>query len=216
MSNIYYHPCRAEHIAALEIGGYVRDKDFAVYILSELADGSDEECVIEIATEKLEKAKESMAKYEGLLNCYSSLADLQKVEALKRLEILERFGLHPNVVSEFRCDGTVNYSDRARLGVAAVGVLYWVENSPSYLDAIARFEQRKNVLVYHATHETVEFGELMDMFYVSGSIEGWLMDRRDLAKKNPCVYVVNFSCPDFSEFGLICFDVAGGGLIRTA
>lgn len=79
--------------------------------------------------------------------------------------------------------------------MAAVGVLYWVENSPSYLDAIARFEQRKNVLVYHATHtKRWSSVRLMDMFYVSGSIEGWLMDRRDLAKKNPCVYVVNFSC----------------------
>jgi len=150
--------------------------------------------------------------------------EMQVAEAARRLRILEKKGLHPNVRADFERDGLVNYSERTRLGKSdPYGVLYWVTNDTAtsstgkaFADVIAEFEQQYNALVYHATHEYFTFGECLDLFYVSQHEEEWESDRDDLDDGISYVYAANLSVDDFSEIGAIRFSVVLGGLIRTS
>ena len=56
---------------------------------------------------------------------------MQKQEAKKRLEILEKlYNLHPNVLKEFKKDGTVYYSEH--INSFQSGILYWINNNQKY------------------------------------------------------------------------------------
>lgn len=147
----------------------------------------------------------------------------QREEALVRLETLERMGMHPNVRAEFEADGTVNYSERQNLGFGAMGILYWMENdtarsrSGKAFSALVReFEEAFGALVYHATHELTGFGEIIDLFYVSRDVGEWEDDRELLGEKRAYVKACNLDDDMMSDIGVICFEVSGGGLVRTA
>ena len=56
------------------------------------------------------------------------LRELQKQEAIERLKILN---LHPNVLSEFKADGTIYYSER--INEQMRGILYWLSNNDEYV-----------------------------------------------------------------------------------
>ena len=141
--------------------------------------------------------------------------EMMREEAIARLQILEKKGLHPNVLREFETEGTVNYSERVSFGVAAVGVLYWLNANDECADKVKEFERENNAIVYHATVEYFrEIGTMLDLFYVSAYEEEWEQDRADLEDGYALCYVAALDSPDCSEFGSIAFKVAGGGLIR--
>ena len=137
-----------------------------------------------------------------------------KDEAINRLAMLQ---MHPDVLKSFKKD-VLYYSERSPLG----GILYWLDNNPEWPKIVSDLEEEHNILVYHATHERTEFGELLDLLYVSSYEEEWAMDRdniREAATQNgqffPIAYTVNLSDPLMSEFGSVGMRAVGGGLVRT-
>lgn len=145
-----------------------------------------------------------------------NLKTLQREEAIARLEILEKKGLHPNVLREFKASGRVNYSERVNFAGLVCGVLYWLDGEERYASVVQEFEEEHGALVYHLTHERTSFGELIDLFYISREQDEWELDREDLNNGYALSYVHNFADPDFlSEFGGISYTVSGGGLVRT-
>lgn len=138
----------------------------------------------------------------------------QKQEAIRRLEMLQKKGMHENVLADFN-EGRVNVSERVRLGrnAPACGILYWLDEQP-YAPIAKAFEQEHGALVYHATLERTEMGTMLDLFYIDGEDEAWSEDRTDIRDGYAFAYVANLDYPAFSEFGSVAFAVSGGGLIR--
>ena len=98
----------------------------------------------------------------------------QRQEAIERLRILEGKGLMPEVRRDFE-RGKINYSERVSFpGLGANGILYWLEGNPELEKVVRDFEESTGSLAYHATHETFEFGEVIDIFHVSKYEEEWL------------------------------------------
>ena len=145
----------------------------------------------------------------------SKIKQAQREEAIRRLEYLQGKGLEEAPVREFKADGTVNYSERAKFGNALIGILYWVRNEARFAEAIRKFEEENDAIVFHATHEHTNFGELLDLFFVSAEQEEWEMEFDDLRSGYAFCHVLNLSDPMLSEFGTIGYECALGGLIRT-
>lgn len=143
----------------------------------------------------------------------------KKEEAEKRLAIL---GLHESVLSQFKKNGRVFYSERAKFGKATVGILYWLDNERRFVDAVREFEKERDCLVYHATHEYTSFGECLTLLYVSDYEEEWALDEADLQEGLKtkewalCAHVINLSDPLCSETGFVGVKEVAGGLVRTA
>ena len=135
-----------------------------------------------------------------------------KEEAIWRME---KLGLMKKIIGEFKKSGTLYYSERTPLG----GILYWMDNEPEWGKLVKRFEQDYDSLVYHATHEHTEFGELLDLLFVPNyediESEEWENDRRDIEDGYVYAYVINLSEPMFSEPGTIVVKPAAGGLVRV-
>lgn len=140
---------------------------------------------------------------------YSILRGLQKDEAIKRLEILK---LHPNVLKEFKKEGTIYYSER--LNQIFDGLLYWVSNVKEYEQVIKEFEEKHNALVYHAQLAKFEFGTCLSLLFVSQYAEEWEQDKQDLEIMHPYAYVVNLDIPEYSECGRIGIVRKNGGISR--
>lgn len=140
---------------------------------------------------------------------------VQRKEAARRLKMLERKGLHPDVVRQFEDEGLVSYSERISFGRGAAGGLFWIAET-SFAACIRSLEDSEGFLVYHATHERTDFGELLDLFHVSKFVEEWGMDREDIEQGHSLAYVLNLDDALCSEYGSIGFAVSGGGLVRTA
>lgn len=143
----------------------------------------------------------------------------KKAEAEKRLKML---GLHESVLSQFKKENRVFYSERVKFGPATVGILYWIDNESKFAEVIQEFEKSRNCLVYHATHEYTTFGECLTLLYVSDYEEEWALDEADLQEGlktkewGLCAHVINLSDPIYSETGFVGIKEAAGGLIRTA
>ena len=136
-------------------------------------------------------------------------------DAIARLKILEKKGLHPNVLREFEAEGKLNYSERVSFGGAAAGILYWMDSSPELLEKVREFEEKHNAIVYHATAERfVEIGRMLDLFYVPACEEAWEQDRADLEDGYALCHTIALDSPFCSETGGTIFKVAGGGLVR--
>ena len=136
-------------------------------------------------------------------------------EALERLDML---GLKGPCTKQLKESGTVFYSERTRLG----GILYWLNNEERFVSAVKEFEKNSGSLVYHCTHEYMDFGECLTMLYVSKYEEEWNMDRELLKNSNNAegfiqyAYVANLSDPICSEHGTVAVSNISGGLIRVA
>lgn len=140
----------------------------------------------------------------------------QRIEAVGRLRAFEGAGLHPNVLRDFEDAGRVNYSEGALTPWGPVGILYWLDGSPELESAASGFERESGALVYHAALSHTAMGRMLALLYVSRDEEEWGMDRADLAEGHACAYVCNLDDPQLSEYGGIAFEVAGGGIVRTA
>lgn len=150
------------------------------------------------------------------------LKEAQRNEAASRLYTLELMGLHPRVRAEFEADGRTGYSERAAFRSVTVGILYWMDNETAksrsgerFSEVVRAFEDETGGLVYHATHEHLEFGELLDLFYVSAEPGEWMADHVAMAEERRAfVRAVNLDDDSSSDFGDIGFTVSGGGLVR--
>lgn len=145
----------------------------------------------------------------------TNLKELQKNEAIMRLEILnKRYGLMKNVVDDFKKNNLLYYSEQTRLG----GILYWCtkENgAENFVEKVKEFEEEHNATVYHVIHCHTEFGELLNLMYVSENQEEWEQDKQDLLENYCFVYSYNLYYERCSEFGEVGINVVNGGLIRT-
>ena len=141
------------------------------------------------------------------------LRKLQKIEAEERLKLLQKqYKLHPNILKEYKQDGTIYYSER--INKIYDGILYWLNNEQRYVDAVKEIEDKYNIYVYHCILNHTEFGDWLNMLFVSAEQEEWSDERRSLEKGLIKVYVYDFS-EYGSEFGDIQIRGINGGLSRV-
>lgn len=143
---------------------------------------------------------------------YSNLRELQKTESTHRLQLLEKlYKMHQNVLKEYTLDGTIYYSER--INKSFCGILYWLNNIPKYVDAVKEIEQKYNIYVYHCILSHTEFGDVLDMLFVSSSPEDWEQEIEDLENGNVESYCYVFD-GDGSKIGTIKIKGINGGLVR--
>lgn len=142
-----------------------------------------------------------------------NLRALQKQEAIKRLEILQQnYGLHENVLNEFKEDETIYYSEN--LGGAFAGVLYWLRNREEFLNAVKKIEEKSKIFVYHCILNHTQDGDLLTMLYISAYKDEWKMELEELGTTYINAYVCNLSDSSSSEFGGIQITGVNGGIVR--
>lgn len=142
----------------------------------------------------------------------SNLRELQKTEATHRLQLLEKlYKMHQNVLTEFTSDETIYYSEK--INKSFCGILYWLNNKQEYVDAVKEIEQKYNIYVYHCILSHTEFGDLLDMLFVSSAQEEWEQEIEDLKTGYVESYCYVFD-GDTSEFGTIKIKGINGGLTR--
>ena len=142
----------------------------------------------------------------------SNLRELQKTEATHRLQLLEKlYKMHQNVLREFTSDETIYYSEK--INKSFCGILYWLNNKQEYVDAVKEIEQKYNIYVYHCILSHTEFGDLLDMLFVSSAQEEWEQEIEDLKTGYVESYCYVFD-GDTSEFGTIKIKGVNGGLTR--
>lgn len=143
------------------------------------------------------------------------LRQLQKAEAIKRLELLK---LLPNVITDFKNNDTVYYSERQNK--IFDGILYWISNNEGYERLVKEFEENYDALVYHAQLTRFSYGLCLSMLFVSKYQEEWEMEREAITNPYDGVidtyaYVANLNEPDFSEIGRIGIIRKNGGISRV-
>ena len=141
---------------------------------------------------------------------------LQKAEAQKRLAYLVSKGLHEDVLDLFKKD-TLCCSDCL---IPYLPTLYTFKEENGverkWLEQVRQIEEEYDILVYHISHNLTEFGELLNLLYVTSYDEEWEQDWKDLYENCPLSYVINLDEESFSEFGAIGIRVVAGGIIRVA
>ena len=136
-------------------------------------------------------------------------------EAIKRMR---KLGLYEEAINKFLQSGTVFKSERTNLSILGVGsniIGTVLDLSKEQKKFISDFEKEYDSMVYHVIETNTEFGLVNDLLYVSNNTDQWEMEQEDLSYKTPCVYCVNTTYPDYSEFGSIAIQSSGGGLIRV-
>ena len=136
----------------------------------------------------------------------------QVAKAEETLDMLEKtYGLHPDVAKAFKEDGTLYYSER----MGGMGILYWVDNKPEYVQAVKDFEEKTGGKVYHCVLTHTEFGELFDLMYIpkkESQKEGDFEALRDHGEA--FIATKDDQMPSGYELGYAGYTGAGGGLIR--
>ena len=143
------------------------------------------------------------------------LRQLQKAEAIKRLELLK---LLPNVITDFKSNDTVYYSERQNK--IFDGILYWISNNEDYERLVKEFEENYDAFVYHAQLTRFSYGLCLSMLFVSKYQEEWEMEREAITNPydgiiDTYAYVANLNEPDFSEIGRIGIIRKNGGISRV-
>lgn len=127
-----------------------------------------------------------------------------KEEAVSRLL---KWGLHPNVVREFKEEDKLNRSE-------GPGLLYWLTEEEQQM--VKEFEETHNKVVYHLIKTPTNIGLMYSILYVGADVGEWTLDNDDLAAGQQLVYVKNMDADDCSEFGSIGIKrTVAGGLERT-
>lgn len=143
----------------------------------------------------------------------------QKAEAKRRMGVLFAKGLEDQVYWDYVNSEKRYISERCIFASGTtiefvMGRLMDVDEATQSL--IDEVEAKFDCLVYHATKERTEFGEIMDFFFVSKYEEEWESDYRSLQEGYAFVYAYNLSEPLYSDLGTIKWETAMGGLLRTA
>lgn len=142
-------------------------------------------------------------------------ADLDEAEQVAKceetLDMLEKtYGLHPDVAKAFKEDGTLYYSER----MGGMGVLYWVDNKPEYVQAVKDFEEKTGGKVYHCVLTHTEFGELFDLMYIPKKESQKEGDFEALRDRGEAFIAVPDDQLGGYEMGYAGYTGAGGGLVR--
>lgn len=136
----------------------------------------------------------------------------QVAKAEETLDMLGKtYGLHPDVAKAFKEDGTLYYSER----MGGMGVLYWVDNKPEYVQAVKDFEEKTGGKVYHCVLTHTEFGEMFDLMYIpekESQREGDFEALRDHGEA--FIATLDEQMPSGYELGYAGYSGRGGGLVR--
>ena len=132
--------------------------------------------------------------------------------AVKYLDILVNNGVLDYVKRDFIKDDTIYYSEN--------GILFWLDERNDIpqvvLDKVKEL-QNDGIVVFHATHEIAEFGELYDLWCVTDEDVDYESDSIERFKEGLIFsYVVNLTVPWYSEFGTIQYRTLFGGCQRIA
>ncbi len=121
---------------------------------------------------------------------------LQKNEALKRLEILKaKYGLPEYVIKEFAKSENIYYSEH--LIYNDEWKIKKISQDDYFENAVKEFEKNNNTLVYYAIFETSgKEGLELEMLYVSDEKWDWNKDKEELTDGEPLVYIKNFDYED--------------------
>lgn len=124
-----------------------------------------------------------------------------KDEAIERMKLLQ---LHSNIIKEFQDESKLNKSE------TSLGFVYWLTVEEQQL--VDEFEkEHKGFVVYHVIKtETVDFGTIYDLLFVSIFEYDWVLERKELKDD----IVMSYSVTPFSEIGPICIKQKNGGLVR--
>lgn len=129
----------------------------------------------------------------------------KKIEAIQRMK---KWGIFDQTIEQFEKEDLVSISE------PPFGAFFWVEGEE--LEAVKRFEQEHNALVYCIVRAYTDFGKMDAYLYVSDYNEEWDMDHADQEEGQQLAYVVNYDMPDCSEFGQVGLQrTIAGGLRRT-
>ena len=128
--------------------------------------------------------------------------DMIRNEALARMKLLK---LHPNVINEFKTENKLNRSE------FGLGILYWLTDEEKQL--VEDFKkEHEGYIVYHVIKtNTVDFGVVYDLLYVSPQVNEWVLDREKL-KDN---IVMSYTVTECAECGPIQIKMINGGVART-
>ena len=137
----------------------------------------------------------------------------KKDVAVKYLDILVNNGVLDYVKRDFVKDDTIYYSEN--------GILFYLDERNNHipgmvLDKIKEL-QNAGVVVFHATHEVTDFGELYDLWCVTDEDVDYENDSIERFKDGLIFsYVVNITVPWYSEFGTIGYRTLFGGCQRIS
>ncbi len=139
--------------------------------------------------------------------------ETMKNELNKRFDILEKcYNLSKNIRKDFFENNTIYYTEQN-------GALYWCNElggGEKYEQLIKDFEkEHKGCHVYFAIHTYTEFGELLNLMYISDDEQDWAYDKNDLLNGITFCYVYNLTDDWCSEFGTIGIKGLIGGLVRA-
>lgn len=142
-----------------------------------------------------------------------NLRNLQKQQAIERLEILEKeYLLHENVLAEFKESETIYYSEN--IGGVYAGILYWLDNKEEYVKQVKKIEKETQIFVYHCILNHTLDGDLLTMLYVSKYKNEWEFEKSELISGCIDVYACNLNREIDSEFGSTQITGVNGGLDR--
>ena len=125
-----------------------------------------------------------------------------KDEAIERMKLLQ---LHSNIIKEFQDESKLNKSE------TSLGFVYWLTVEEQQL--VDEFEkEHKGFVVYHVIKtETVDFGTIYDLLFVSIFEDDWVLERKELKDD----IVMSYSVTPFPECGPIKVKCINGGLARV-
>lgn len=135
--------------------------------------------------------------------------EMQKKEAIKRLELLEKEfegQLNPDILKNFK-EGKPCYSYVAADGTTAY--IDPIDNDPGYTELTAEFEEQHEALVYHV----IVSGTMLSFLYVNSYEDEWEFQRK-MSGGVIFAYGYNMLDPELSEFGSIQVSVRNGVLVR--
>lgn len=128
------------------------------------------------------------------------LKQLQKQEALKRLEILQsKYGLPEYVVREYAESGTKYYSEHDCYKMQ--WYIHPISRDKDFEFVIKEFEINNDVLVYYAIFEPpTNDGLELSMLYVSEDKWNWKKEIQELIEGYPLAYYKNLDYDNESKF----------------
>lgn len=137
-----------------------------------------------------------------------------KAETISRIKtLIDKYNLNPNVLKYFR-KGQVYYSYLTAMGM--MGSIDTISYDEDYEKAVKDFEvHHKGYVVYHAIESITPQGKMLALLYTGDDKENWDCER--LEDNYLMAYVVNFTVPEYSEFGDIFIEGFGdsGALVRV-